>query len=85
MLSRGQFLGGVAGLLAGHGHRAATAPARYRVGHSVLGRPIYAYRLGHANATSRYLVLGCMHGDEPAGNAVVTRELLGRTAPHGVQ
>jgi Penicillin-insensitive murein endopeptidase/Succinylglutamate desuccinylase / Aspartoacylase family len=54
------------------------APRRLLLGTSRAGRPIHAYRLGNP-AARRLLVVGTVHGDEPAGMAV-TRRLL-RTAP----
>lgn len=48
-----------------------TAPqaweSRVLVGHSVQGREIWAYQVGDPNATRIALVLGQMHGEEPAG------------------
>jgi len=40
------------------------------VGHSVQGRPIEALHVSHPGAP-RVLVVGCIHGNEPAGIAVV--------------
>ena len=37
----------------------------------MLGRPIYAYRRGTLNPRRRILVVGNIHGDEPAGDRVV--------------
>ena len=42
-----------------------------RIGTSVEGRPIRAYHLGNPNDEPTAVVLGSMHGDEPAGLAVV--------------
>jgi murein tripeptide amidase MpaA len=39
------------------------------IGHSVAGRPIVAYRKGAEDAPRSVVVLGQMHGDEPAGVA----------------
>jgi protein MpaA len=54
---------------------AAHAPARRLLilGHSVRGRPIGAVALGPANARPAVLVVGCIHGNEPAGIAVADR------------
>ena len=45
------------------------------LGHSVAGRPIYAYRMGDPYSPIKGLVLGNIHGDEPAGitaaNAII--------------
>ena len=53
-------------------------PRRVLLGDSPEGRAIYAYRLGNP-AAHRLLVVGSIHGNEPAGLAV-TRRLL-RAAP----
>jgi murein peptide amidase A len=42
-------------------------------GHSVHGVPIVARRLGHAGNGPRVLVIGAIHGNEPAGIAIVRR------------
>lgn len=49
------------------------------VGRSVLGRPIKATVVGDPRAPRAVLVVGCVHGDERAGIAVV--RLLRRAAP----
>jgi protein MpaA len=49
------------------------------VGHSVQGRPITLTRVGEAEATRSILVVGCIHGNEPAGRGIV--EDLGRASP----
>jgi murein peptide amidase A len=41
------------------------------IGHSVQGRPITVTRVGEADATRRILVVGCIHGNEPAGRGIV--------------
>jgi murein endopeptidase len=51
---------------------------RVLLGESGRGRPIYAYRLGNP-AARKVLVVGTVHGNEPAGMAV-TRRLL-RVSP----
>lgn len=43
---------------------------RVALGHSVRGRRISAVRLGVPGAANTVLVVGAMHGDEPAGRAV---------------
>jgi hypothetical protein len=53
-------------------------PRRVLLGDSLEGRTIYAYRLGNP-AARKLLVVGSVHGDEPAG-LEVTRRLL-RVAP----
>jgi protein MpaA len=51
------------------------------VGRSVLGRPIAVQAIGDPAATRSVLVVGCVHGDECGGRAVVARL---RTAPERV-
>jgi murein endopeptidase len=55
------------------------APRRLLLGRSREGRPIHAYRLGNP-AARKLLVVGTVHGDEPAGLAV-TRRLLVMSPP----
>ena len=45
--------------------------ARFRFGHSLRGRPLVALREGAADAARTELVVGQIHGDEPAGRKVV--------------
>jgi protein MpaA len=52
---------------------AAVAAAAHLVGHSVEGRRIVAYELGDPAAARKVLVVGCLHGNECAGIAVVNR------------
>ena len=40
------------------------------LGHSVQGRRIVAIELGASNARTAVLVVGCIHGNEPAGIAI---------------
>ncbi len=54
------------------------------VGRSVRGRPIVAHVLGSAAASRRLLIVGCIHGDECAGRAIVAA-LERRPPPPGVQ
>jgi N-acetylmuramoyl-L-alanine amidase len=59
---------------------AATAVERSLViGHSSQGRPIGAQRVGSSRARVKLLIVGAVHGNEPAGKAVVAR--LRRAAP----
>jgi zinc carboxypeptidase/N-acetylmuramoyl-L-alanine amidase-like protein len=44
---------------------------RLRFGRSVRGRPLVAERIGNPNARRRALIVGQIHGDEPAGRDVV--------------
>src|SRR5690348_14529377 len=60
----------------------ALAPSRILAGHSVRGRAIVAVRVGAADAPVRVLVVGDVHGNEPAGEAIVAR--LRRSPPDGV-
>ncbi len=48
------------------------------LGWSVLHRPITAYRLGDPGAATTAVLLGQMHGDEPAGVALAEAVLRGR-------
>ncbi len=54
------------------------------LGRSVEGRRIGAVVLGPVNAPAPVLVIGCIHGDEPAGIAVADRlaHAHARTLPH---
>jgi hypothetical protein len=49
------------------------------IGQSVEGRSIVAERIGPANAKVELMVVGSIHGNEPAGKAVIAR--LRRTRP----
>jgi len=57
-----------------------TAPGspveRRRIGTSVKNRAIFAYRVGSPTATIKAVVLGNMHGDEPAG-VQLARAIIG--------
>jgi protein MpaA len=52
----------------------ATPPAyvhrQVMLGRSQQGRPIFAWEIGDPKATRRTLVVGAIHGDEPAGIAI---------------
>ena len=50
-----------------------------KLGSSVDGRPITAIEIGDFDAPRRTLVIGCIHGNEPAGIAVAMR--LAQAAP----
>jgi protein MpaA len=54
------------------------------IGHSVRGRPIELRRIGAVDAPRKVLVVGSIHGNEPAGIAV-TRALRSAEPPAGVQ
>ena len=51
-----------------------------RLGTSVQGRPVTAVELGVPTSSRKVLVIGCIHGDEPAGAAIV-RMLADGAAP----
>jgi N-acetylmuramoyl-L-alanine amidase len=55
---------------------------RETIGHSVEGRPIRALRVGSPRARVKLLVVGAVHGNEPAGKAVVA-SVLRATPPPG--
>jgi murein peptide amidase A len=55
----------------------ASAGERTVIGHSVRGRAILATMRGDPNAAERVLVIGCVHGDEPAGTRVARRLIAG--------
>jgi hypothetical protein len=61
-----------------------TAAAAVIAGQSVEGRPLVVERTGPPDAPRRVLVVGAVHGDEPAGRRVAAA-LLRATPPRGVQ
>jgi protein MpaA len=63
---------------------AAAAARLIRLGHSVLGRPLVARSVGPDTAQRRILLMGCIHGNECAGLAII-RALAHRRPPAGVQ
>ena len=63
---------------------AGEKPKRYTIGHSTRDRPIKAYLIGDENAPNRYLVMGQMHGDEPAGRFICHDRLLNKGPVHDV-
>jgi murein peptide amidase A len=70
-------------LVSGLPTSAANDPVRRVVlGRSLEGRPIVAFEVGDPGAARRELVVGCIHGDETAGVAIVRR--LERTSPVGL-
>lgn len=71
------------GLAAAFFLAAGAPPPPAVVGRSLEGRPIVVRRVGERGAPRRALVVGEIHGDEPAGRAVV--RLLARAAPPGVE
>jgi murein peptide amidase A len=58
------------------------APPAQLIGRSVEGRPIGVTRVGDPAATRKILVVGCVHGDESAGRAIVA-VLRSATPPQG--
>jgi murein peptide amidase A len=72
-------IAGAAGALPG---TAAARPHRVLLGRSVDGRPIVAFRVGNRGSSLRELVVGCIHGNEAAGVAIV--RTLARASPRGV-
>jgi protein MpaA len=56
---------------------------RHVLGRSVAGRPIVAFELGDARSRRKVLVVGCVHGNEPAGTAITSR-LLTLVPPPGI-
>ena len=57
---------------------------RHVLGHSVNGRAIVAYELGDPASTRKVLVVGCVHGNEPAGIAVTAALVQDHVSLHGV-
>jgi murein peptide amidase A len=57
---------------------AALLATTFGFGHSVQGRLLRVTVLGDPNAPRRALVVGCIHGSEPAGIAVARRLIAGR-------
>jgi protein MpaA len=61
----------------------AAASRAVDLGDSVNGRDIVAYEVGSAHARTRVLVVGCIHGNEPAGIAIA-RAAARLRLPRGV-
>ena len=59
----------------------AARPSSQVIGHSVRGRAIRATAIG--DGPTSVMVVGCVHGNEPAGRAVI-RRLRSATPPAGV-
>jgi protein MpaA len=78
--------GCAAGRVAAHAAPAPGAPDVVRrlvvLGKSVRGRPITAVELGSPGARRRVLVVGVIHGDEPAGAPIVRRLAEGPAVPN---
>lgn len=62
------------------GHHGVLEPRR--IGKSVDGRGIYAYRLGDSLASTKVVILGNMHGDEPAGVRLARAVIAGAAIRH---
>src|SRR5260221_11264123 len=62
---------------------AAARATRHLLGYSVDGRAIVAYELGDPASARKVLVVGCVHGNEPAGTAIANR-LIQLAPPAGV-
>ena len=67
------FVAGLAAAAAAAGPAPAQTSAWETIGHSEQGRPIRALRVGSPRARVKVLVVGLIHGNEPAGRAVVAR------------
>jgi murein peptide amidase A len=65
-------------------HLLALLLAALPIGHSVDGRAIQPVALGTPFAAHRVLVVGCIHGNETAGIAIV-RKLIEAGAPRGTE
>jgi protein MpaA len=61
------------------------AAAALPVGRSVDGHAIRPVVLGEAGAPTRVLVVGCIHGNEPAGLAITRRLVADGRAPAGTE
>src|SRR5579875_3042989 len=69
------------------GHEVGTATpvlGKKVIGHSVRGRKIIAYHLGDPSAKRPVLILGQMHGDEPAGVTIAKSIIDGAKAVEGI-
>jgi protein MpaA len=76
----------VVGLVAaGAQEPAPVARTTARLGVSVEGQPIGLVRIGDPAAARKVLVVGCIHGNECAGRAIVDRLVARRDAPAGTQ
>jgi N-acetylmuramoyl-L-alanine amidase len=74
---------GMAAAAAASAPAAPAGPAGWEtIGRSVQDRPIRALRVGSPRARVKLLVVGAVHGNEPAGRAVIAR-LRGARPPRG--
>ena len=67
------FVAGIAAAAAAAGPAPAQTSGWETIGHSEQGRAIRALRVGSPRARVKVLVVGTIHGNEPAGRAVVRR------------
>jgi protein MpaA len=65
--------------------QAVPGPRIERLGASVQGRPINLVRVGDPAAPRKVLVVGSIHGDEPAGRGIVDLLRAGSAAPPGAE
>src|SRR5262249_46645924 len=61
---------------------AVATPRVVLLGRSIEGRPIDAVEVGDSDSSRKELVVGCIHGNEPAGIAIARR--LEQSAPRGI-
>jgi murein peptide amidase A len=61
----------------------AASPVRHRfvIGRSSAGRPLRAVEVGNPAASRKLLVVGCVHGNEPAGIAIAQALARGPAPP----
>ncbi len=76
------FLAAAAAALVLAGGASAATRHRHVLGRSVDGRAIVAYEVGNPSSGRNVLVVGCVHGNEPAGTAIANR-LTELTPPAG--
>ena len=66
------------GLLLPGTAQAADDARKFTIGHTSKDRPINAFLIGDRQARNKYVVLGQMHGDEPAGRMVARYRLVNK-------
>ena len=77
------FVAGLGVAISGVGHGPDPIGRRtVALGRSVDGRLINAVETGDLDSAQKVLVVGCIHGNEPAGIAIAQR--LERTSPRGI-
>ncbi len=67
-----------------HSTRGGATQRTVVFGHSVRGRPLVAHVLGADTAPRKILLVGCIHGNECAGRAILSA-IAHRPVPAGVQ